>query len=623
MITQVKSAVEVTSSLGENVLLLSSMTWSERLAQPFVGQLELVSEDPEVDLAALVGQPMAVRLDCRDQSRWLSGIVSYAQSAGAVGRLSRYRVQVASTFSLLQHSGGYRIYQNLTVPEIIQKVLSATSSLVHASRLSQSYTPREYCVQYGESDLQFLQRLMEEEGIYYFFEYTKDTHTIVLVDDASGHATVPDYDKVVFRSVLPEGDDEYICDYQLSCEVGTGTWILNDYDFQKPQSPLLVKQIAEQAGELSLYAYPGGYNTIDQGQRLARIRLEAYQASRDIVRMNSSVRGLRVGNTFTLTDHPLDSCNDKYLVKSLDLHVTAASIQAGDMTVFTCLSNIECQKASRPFRAPQVTSRPVALGPHLATVAGKQGEEIWTDSYGRVKVQFPWDLDGKNDEASSCWIRVSQTSVGKNWGSMNIPRIGDEVIVEFLNGNPDYPIVVGRVYNASRMPPEALSDAQAKTIFRTRSTKSADATAFHELTFDDTKDQEQILLHSERDFSRVVENNDALSVGFDKKSPGDRSVKVYNNETIEVGLGSGNGTYTLEAAKSILLKCGGSTIEITPDSIVLSSASITLKGNSEVNAQAPNVSLKADGALKMSGGATTEATSGGEMTIKGALVKIN
>ncbi len=604
MITQANSAVEVTSVLGPDVLLLVSLTWSERLAQPYVGQLELASADPEIDLQAMINQPISVRLDCRDQSRWLSGLVTQFRSAGAAGRLSRYVAEVAPALALLQYSGGYRIYQNLSSKEIIQQVLGAVSSINVVDRLCQSYSPREYCVQYGESDLQFIQRLMEEEGIYYFFEYAEGSHSVILADDPSGHQSVPGYESVKFRSTLPQGDDEYMTDYQASRQVGTVAWKLNDYDFQKPQSPLLVKQIATDSTAIGTrYDYPGGYTTIDQGQRLARVKSEAHQAMRDIVTMRGSVRALRCGDIFELAEYPIDACNIQYLIKSQLLQVTAASMQAGDMTTFDCQTALECQATTRPYRAPQLTPHPVAHGPHLATVAGKAGEEIWTDSYGRVKVQFPWDLDGQNNEASSCWIRVSQAWVGKNWGAVALPRIGDEVIVEFLGGNPDCPIIVGRVYNAGRMPPEALAAAQAKTIFRTRSTKGGDSTNFHELTFDDTNGQENILFQSERDFSRVVENDDALSVGFEKKSPGDRTVKIYNNESIEVGLGSGNGTYTLEAAKSIVLKCGSSTIQITPDAIQLSAASITIKGNSEITAQAPNTTVKADGALKLQAGA--------------------
>ncbi len=233
------------------------------------------------------------------------------------------------------------------------------------NHLTQTYSRREYCVQYGESDLQFVQRLMEEEGIYYFFEYTQDKHSLVLADDISGHQPVPGYETVKFRSVLPQGDDEYFTDYHASCQLGTDAWTLNDYDFQKPQSPLLVKQFAEGAeGSLTRYDFPGGYSSVDQGQHLVRIKAESQQSSREVIVMRGTVRGLRCGNLVTLAEHPIDAFNCQYLVKSQTLQVTAASVQAGDASTFDCYQSVECQTTTRPYRSPQITPRPVAYGPH-------------------------------------------------------------------------------------------------------------------------------------------------------------------------------------------------------------------------------------------------------------------
>jgi len=296
-------------------------------------------------------------------------------------------------------------------------------------------------------------------------------------------------------------------------------------------------------------------------------------------------------------------------------------------------------------------------GPQIATVVGKAGEEIWTDAYGRIKVQFAWDLAGQNDDASSCWIRVTQPWTGKGFGAVSIPRIGEEVIVNFIDGDIDRPIVVGRVFNADRMPPEALADGQAKTVFRTRSTKEGEIDAFHELTFDDTADAESIYLHSERDFLRVVENNDALKVGFDKQDAGDQSIEIYNDQTVQVGVGSGAGSQTVEIAKdrsvtldtgsdtltvkqgdqstevtsgsitmeagtAITLKCGGSSIEITPSGITIKSAQINLNGDAKVNLAAPEISAAADGQLQLSG-MLAAVNADGELQLKGAIVQIN
>ncbi len=617
---------KVFTALSETPLGLASMRWTESLGRPFDAEINLVCHTPAIPLAELIQQPLSLHLDCKSESGvWLSGLVSRFELTGMVGNLFGYRARVVPCFALMQHAGNCRIFQDMSTVEIVKKVFEshAFESQLE-TRVSQSYTKRPYCVQYGESDFRFLQRLMEEDGIYYFFEYAKDKHTMILADDLSSHKAAIAYETVNYRSLIHPGTDEYLIDYRASSEFGIGTVSLNDYDFEKPKSPLLVKQKSPQRNTpTEWYDYPGHYSVTDDGQRLARIRMESEDASREVTHFSGNARGLRAGALFKLAMHTTESANKNYLISTSELTMNSVLSERGGRAKVAYCSSLTCQDTSRPFRSQLSTPRPHIAGPHIATVCGKSGEEIWTDAYGRVKVQFPWDRDGKNDELSSCWIRVAQAWTGKNWGAMSLPRIGDEVIVEFLNGNPDRPIVTGRVYNADRMPPESLAGAQAKTIFRTRSTKGGDATAFHELTFDDTKGKESILFHSERDFNRIVENNDSLKVGFDKKSPGDRTVEIYNDEEIKVGLGSGAGKYTLEAATSILLKCGDSTIELTPKGIQISAASITLKATGDFKTQATNVTVQADATLKAMGSAGANLESGGSLVIKGAMVQIN
>ncbi len=617
---------EVITSLANTRFGLASFRWSEALGQPFTADIILTSESAEIAIENLIKQPLSLHLDGKPQAGvWLSGLISRIELIGPIGNLFGYSARVVPFFDLMRHSGGCRIFQDLSTVEIVQEVLEAHSySAQVESRLKQTYTTRPYCVQYGESDFQFLQRLMEEEGIYYFFEYEKSKHTMILVDDLASHKADPWYSSLEYRSTIHEGTDEYLVGYRASKEFGTGTVTLNDYDFEKPKSPLQVKQqTANRATAAEWYGYPGMYTASDDGQRLARIRMESEDAAREQVQFGGNARGMRAGAKFTLTNHTTEAANKDYLIVASELSMEKAVSKSGARPTVVYRSALRCQDSKRPFRSRQTTMRPFIPGPHIATVCGKSGEEIWTDSYGRVKVQFPWDRDGASNELSSCWIRVSQAWTGKNWGAMSLPRIGDEVIVEFLDGNPDRPIITGRVYNAERMPPEKLADAQAKTIFRTRSTKGGDATAFHELTFDDTKDKELILFQSERDFNRIVENDDSLKVGFEKKSPGNRTVEIYNDESIKVGLGSGAGKYSLEAATSILLKCGDSTIELTPSGVQITAPSITLKATGEFKTQATNVTIQADAALKVTGNATANLESAGKVVIKGGMVEIN
>ncbi len=622
---QIATGLSVYTTLGDDAVRIASLTWSESLGCPFDAEVQLLSESPDIPLKELIKQPISIHLDGKsDDGIWLHGFVSRFESNGVAGDLFSYRAKLVSCFGLMQKASGCRIFQDLSTLDIIKKVFDkhGFSGLLE-SRLSQTYAKRPYCVQYGETDYQFLQRLMEMDGIYYSFEYAKDKHTMVLADDLSGHHPMAGYETVAYRDLIHDGTDEYLSSFAAVKELGVGIVTLNDYDFEKPRSPLLVQQKSPNRDvPFEWYEYAGGYKVLDDGQRYARIRMESEDCARESIHMNGNARGLRAGSLFTLSEHPNASSNKKYLITSSVVLLQNSGF-AGSVGGFECSSTLCCQDTTLPFRCALSTPRPSMLGPHLATVSGKAGEEIWTDPYGRIKVQFPWDRDGKSDELSSCWIRVSQAWTGKSWGAMSLPRIGDEVIVEFLEGNPDRPIVTGRVFNSERMPPEKLAAAQAKTVFRTRSTKGGDATAFHELTFDDTKDKESILFQSERDFSRIVENNDTLKVGFEKMSPGDRSVEIYNNENIKVGLGSGAGTYTLEAATSIVLKCGDSQIEMTPSGVTITASSITLKATGEFVTQGANVTIKADAALKLSGGASSNFESGGNVVVKGAMVNIN
>lgn len=625
-ISQTATGIAVYTALGDDAVGVDSLEWCESLGCPFDASVNLLSEDPDIPLKDMISQPISIHLDGKSESGlWLHGIVCRFESNGVVGDLFSYRAKLVPCFGLMQQSSSYRIFQDMSTVDIIKKIFEqhGFSGLLE-SRLSQTYSKRPYCVQYGETDFRFLQRLMEEDGIYYSFDYARDKHTMILADDLSGHHPVAGYETIAYRDPVHKGTDEYLTSYTALKELGVGSITLNDYDFEKPRSPLLVQQKSGNPNaSFECYEFPGRYNVLDDGQRFARIRMESEDSAREAIRMNGNARGMRAGSLFTLSEHPNAKFNKKYLTTTAMIVVQNSGSHAGNSRSFDCSSTLSCQDITLPFRCALITPRPTIAGPHIATVSGKTGEEIWTDPYGRIKVQFPWDRDGKNDELSSCWVRVAQAWTGKNWGAMSLPRIGDEVIVEFLDGNPDRPIVTGRVYNAERMPPEKLAAAQAKTVFRTRSTKGGDATAFHELTFDDTKDKESILFQSERDFSRIVENNDTLKVGFEKQAPGNRSVEVYNNEDVKVGLGSGAGAYTLEAATSIVLKCGDSQIEMTPAGVKITSPRITLKATGEFIAQGANVTIAADAALKLSGGACSNFESAGNVVVKGAIVKIN
>lgn len=664
-ITQSARPLSISTSLGDDALVLLRVTWSEQLGRPFQGQLELVSEQGDIDPISLLKQPISIRLgDASDDGSpsYLHGFISAFGQTGFNRGLYDYHATVVPWFGLLKHVGGSQIFQQQTVVDIAKAVIESrgfTGQL--EDRLTQTYRQRPYCVQYGESDFQFLSRLFEEEGIYYSFEYTEEKHTMVLCDDVSAHQANPDLSSLPYHGIDDDAAEACVSQWSSTRHFNTASYVLRDYDFQKPRAEMTVRQNAsDTASEWQWYEFPGRYFDPADGEHYARVLTEAASANQQSATVETSAHGLQAGNRLTITSHPRDALNQEYLITAVQITSTSPDITAGSGGGggFGFASQLQIQPSSIPYRASHQTPRPLMPGPQIATVVGPEGEEIWTDSYGRIKVQFAWDMMGTSDDTSSCWIRVTQPWTGKGWGAVSIPRVGEEVIVAFLDGDVDRPIVTGRVFNADRMPPEGLADGQAKTVFRTRSTKEGDVECFHELTFDDTKDAELIYLHSERDFQRIVENNDSLMVGFEKQDAGDQAIEIYNNQSLIVGVGSGSGCQTIEigqdrtttidsgndtltikqgdqsiqaesgaisieAATSITLKCGGSSIEITPSGITIHSTQIDINGDAQANVAAPEINATADASLAISGGATTSIASDGQLTVQGAIVQIN
>lgn len=660
-ITQANRPIAISTPLGEDVLVLLDVAWAEHLGRPFQGNIQLASTVADIDPADLLRQPVSIRLGDEDDSpTYLHGYVTQFGLSGNSDGLFDYQATLSPWFGLLRHVGGSQIFQQQTVVDIAKSVIEArgfTGEL--EDRLTQSYRQRPYCVQYAESDFQFLSRLFEEEGIYYFFEYTEKRHTMVLCDDVSAHQAVASVDSLPYHDFDSESTEHCVSQWTSSRHFSTASYILRDYDFQKPRADMTVRQNApDTLSEWQWYEFPGRFFDTDDGQHYARVLTEAESARQSIATVKVSVPTVHSGNLLSMSNHSQDDLNQEYLITGRQLNASAPDVGSGGSGAFGIDTTIQLQPSSVPFRTTPETTRPMMTGPQIATVVGPDGEEIWTDSYGRIKVQFAWDITAVGDDSSSCWIRVIQPWTGKGWGAASIPRVGEEVVVAFLDGDVDRPIVTGRVFNADRMPPEELADGQAKTIFRTRSTKGGDVDSFHELTFDDTKDAELIYLHSERDFSRVVENNDSLQVGFDKQDSGDQTIEIYNDQNLKVGIGSGvgsqiteigqdrtttidagddtltindgdqnvtapNGSIAIEAGTSITLKCGDSLLQITPSGITIQSTQIDINGDAQANIAAPEINASADAALALSGGASTDVTSDGALTVQGAIVQIN
>lgn len=497
--TQSDRPISVTTPLGGDTLLFNRLTAYEELGRLYRFEVELLSEDPGILLEDVLAKPFTVKLAVGESDRFFHGICTSFALIGMVQERFLYQAVLQSRVWLLTRTANCFVYQDLddmTGPGLVKEVLRRNGFTDLKDELTGSYRTIEYCVQYRETDFNFISRIMEQEGLYYFFEHEDGKETLVLADSVSSHSTVADYDTVPFFPPVQSQrrEREHFQHWRLSGSVQTGAVALRDYDFEKPRADMQVRASVPREhseAEHEFYDYPGDYvEASPDGARYAQVRAEELAANHQRLEANGNVRGLMAGALFTLEGSPRESLNQEYLVVSHTLIAQQGEYSSGGGTAGEELltSRITAIRSQDQFRSARITPKPFVQGPQTAIVTGKSGEPVWTDSYGRVKVQFHWDREGGFDEKSSCWVRVSQNWAGKNWGGMFIPHTGQEVIVEFLEGDPDRPIITGRVYNADNMPPLKLPDAKNQSIIRDD--------FGNELVFDATPGGEHIELHS-------------------------------------------------------------------------------------------------------------------------------
>lgn len=610
---------------GQSPLQLIRMTAKEEISRPFEYVVDLLGEKDDIDPAQLLGKPMTILIRLADRKRYFNGIVSNFAYLGMEAGYSSYRAVLRPWFWFLCRNADCRIFQEVTVRDVFEKIARDTHSFSDFNwKLTGNYKTREYCVQYRESDFDFVSRLLEEEGIFYFFEHTETNHKMILADANSAFAKIEGSaktaDKIPFR---PPGEAslelEHISEWQVLHEVQSGAFAIDDYDFKKPRVDLLNRSTINRQhdkAQYEIFDYPGRYLQTGEGDQLAKVRIQELQSKFKRLAAVSDHRSLMPGVTFKLDEYPRASENADYAVVRTEIDVESAEIEQMRETAENRFAvKLVAIPKDEPFRPARLIEKPIVHGPQTAVVVGKAGEEIWTDKYGRVKLQFHWDREGKSDENSSCWIRVSQVWAGKNFGSMHIPRIGQEVVVGFLEGDPDQPLVIGRVYNEDLMPPYALPDSQTQSGILSRSTKSGTPETYNELRFEDKKGEEHVYIHSQKNFERKVENNDVTTIGSAKAEEGSQTIEVWKDRSAEIKTGDdstkvtqGNhtikvtaGTSTIEAAQKITLKVGASTITIEPTQISLSSPNIEVKGLAKLAATAPMTDVKGAASLMLSG----------------------
>jgi type VI secretion system secreted protein VgrG len=538
--TQEKRHIKITTPLGPDKLLLSGMQGSEGISRLFSFDLSLFSEDQKISFADIIGKGVTVSIGLPSGDlRHFNGIISSFSQVSGEGtssddttRVSQYRATLVPKFWLLTRSAELRIFQNMTVPEIVEKVLKQYDVTDFELKLQGSYDKREYCVQYRETHFNFISRLLEEEGIFYFFEHKADAHRLIIADSPQANAPCPGQKTASYHIQGSTPEDDTITSLEKMQSILPGKYMLSDFNFETPNNSLNVNIPGKYKlgpGDREIYDFPGGYMTKSPGDKLVRVRMEEEEAQITTVRGGGRCRSFTAGYRFTLINADRNDLNNKEFILTAIAHTISHSVQEGG--AFHYGNRFSCIPADVPFRPPRITPKPVVQGSQTAIVVGPSGEEIYTDKYGRVKVQFHWDREGKRDENSSCWIRVGQLWAGLNWGAMYIPRIGQEVIVDFLEGDPDDPIITGRVYNAHQTPPYELPGNATQSGVKSRSSKGGSADNYNEIRFEDKKGSEQIQVHAERNMDTTIEADETRDVGGNRKV----HVKGHFTENIDSG----------------------------------------------------------------------------------------
>jgi type VI secretion system secreted protein VgrG len=612
-ITQANRPVAVATPLGEDELVLRRAEVREALSEPFAIWLDLQSENFQVAFDRIIGETMTVRIELGDgATRYYNGIVTDFAQSGSDGSLAEYQATLRPWLWALTLNRNSRIFQLKSVPDIVEEILKDHGFTDLVKRLTGTYAVREYCVQYQESDFAFLSRLLENEGIYYFFEHRNGSHRLVLCDGIGGHEPVAGFERFIYRPPggnVGDQDIDVVTEWRVARQVQPGRYVLSDFNFAKPRSDLQVRLNAkahQALGSMEVYEHPGGYGTTAEGEAYVRTRLEEAQAAFERVTGSGNMRTLTVGSLVSITEHPRADQNREYLVVATNYSFASAGYSSGQGDLsdqHQC--SFSLMESRRPFRPARQTPRPVVRGPQTALVTGPAGEEIHTNEHGQVKVQFHWDRDSRADDNSSCWIRVAQNWAGRRWGAMFLPRVGQEVIVDFIEGDPDRPIITGRVYNGDAPPPHALPDNKTVSGIRTSSSKGSNG--YNEIRFEDKSGAEQVFVHAQKDFESRTKNDAVEWVGSDRHLivikdqlekvggdlhltvQGDRNEKIGGalSQTIatelhvKTGLSAAVAAGTeihlkagmnmvIEAGVSLTLKAGGAFIVIGPTGVTVS-----------------------------------------------------
>lgn len=576
-------------------LIVSGFQGHEGLSSLFQVELDLACSSSRLDFAKVVGKPALLSLTRGSQKRMIHGICTFLEQRGSGRRLTGYHVVLRPRAWRLTRRSDCRIFQQKSAKDIVTTLLDAGGILHRFSSRNNADPPqRDYCVQYRESDWNYISRLLEDEGYFYFFEHAQDKHTLVIANYSQIHEPIVGDSMLCLRQALPgAASPEHLTEFSFNQQVISGKVTLQDFNFEMPSLDFKTEEQDALDTDLEVYDYPGLYEDPDIGEDLSQIRLEELSAQRRGGQGRSDCIRLESGRVMTLAGHDRADQNGKRFLVTQVRHQAKKQVDLDEGAVGEqCLySNyFEHIPATAVFRPQRLTRRPRVAGAQTAMVVGPSGDEIYTDEHGRVKVQFHWDRLGRRNQDSSCWIRVSQYWAGEGFGALFIPRIGQEVVVDFLEGDPDRPIIVGRVYNARSVPPYSLPDDKTKSTIKSNSTVGGGG--FNEIRFDDRKGSEEVFTHAERDQNEVVKANHQTRVGGSQTRTvgGHRSATVVKgNDTIKVQTGSRE--VTVKQKASLTTEAGNREVNVHGGSYILHShdgdidqraaGSIVLKANSK------------------------------------------
>jgi type VI secretion system secreted protein VgrG len=674
-------SLHLATPLGKDALQLISFTGTEEISNLFFFEMEMISKDTAVIPKSIVGKNVTISIDFgAEDHRYFNGFVQrFVGGNQTVEGIRHYHAIVVPWLWFLTQRTDCRIFQNLTVVEVIEQVFAGLGftdfDKSQVSSEQSKHPKREYWVQYRESDFNFVSRLMEEEGIFYYFKQENGKHTLIMADNGRGYAQCKEYEvecpstEQSTISFVP-----HIRDWSHQYQYRSGGWEHTDYNFKTPTSDLRSSEKTlvefENATKLQVYDYPGRYEDKSFGNSLSRVRMEEIESDHDMVLGTSDCKSFSPGQRFRVKKHRVpDEVNKEYVLRRVTHRASGPSYESGGQASAAEYSNsFECFPSKISFRPPRTTPKPVIHGCQTAEVTGPPGEEIYVDKYGRIKVQFHWDRLGKKDQNTTRWIRCKQSIAGNKWGFMSIPRIGQEVVVDFLEGDPDQPLVTGCVYNDGQMPHYTLPDEKTKTYIKTNSTKGGQG--HNELMFEDLAGSERVYVHAEKDMDVRVKNNSTerilgnrhqiIGVEKDGQKVGDQCERVYRDKHLNVkrnhfehiegnmqlliggGEGdSGNQDIVIEKDKAELIKgdshlivqgafnqkvSGGLSMQVTGDAHTKSGGNIAqesgpmgeihLKGGMKVIIEA-GMQLS----LKAAGGFIDIGPSG--VTIQGMMVNVN